>query len=255
MKRRFSRSAEQPVLLPRQLNIACIGLGRDAGTTLISSSLAIYFAENGESVTFLECARPDRTCGLLYDAVAMDQRFYGRTFRSAYAVMRGGGRLRDVSNLERGVNWWLLTPDDRRLPADEVDELILRLAASARNQVCVFDVQDPAFPLSEMDLVLCIVDPLPSRLASQTEQIARMRQLAEGKRGPEVVFLVTKVSAAVNRRAVRGLLGVRGIEWVPAFPAEELYRDEYTCRFHWDNPVIREELAPLFTKLSHKIPR
>ena len=255
MQRRFFRQPETPAA-EEQLHIAVTGTGRDAGATLIASSLAIFYAEKGNSVTYTECCVPDRLDGFLYEAAAMDQRFYGRTFRDFYSLALTGGRMRGLRNMERGVSWRIPMPQNRGLTEEECREIALKLTAGVRDEVCIFDVQAgfEGFPTGDMDALLVVVDPMPSRLVHHREEVTRLLQLADDPEGPAVLFLVNKVNAGVSRRQVSAYLGGRAAAWIPAIDLKEFYADEYHCRFHWENRVIREELEPLFTKLSHNLP-
>ena len=254
MRRTFFRQQEIPAER-EQISIAVTGLGRDAGTTLVSTSLAIFYAEKGKSVTFTECCVPSGSAGLLYDAVSMEQRFYGRTFRDFYELARSGGRMRDIRNMERGVNWRIPLPQDCGLTEEECGEIVGKLVAGARDQVCIFDVQAgfPGFPVREMDAVLVIADPLPSRLVNRAGEVSRLLSMSEDPDGPEVLILVNKVNPGVNRRQVSRFFGGQVSAWIPAFDLKELYADEFACRFHWENKGIKETLGMLFTKLSHKL--
>lgn len=254
MRRRFVRQQESPAER-EQLSIAVTGLGRDAGTTLVSTSLAIFYAEKGKSVTFTECCVPGRSCSFLYDAVAMEQRFYGRTFRDFYEIVLSGGRIRDLRNMERGVNWRIPLPQDRGLSETECRDIASQLTAGARDQVCIFDVQAgfDGFPVREMDALIAVADPLPSRLVNQAGQVARLLQMAEDPDSPRVFIVVNKVNPGVNRRQVSSFFGGQVSAWLPAFDLKELYGDEFACRFHWENRVIRKELGDFFTKFSHNL--
>ena len=76
---RLTSAAGNPI---DKVNIAVTGLGQNVGTTFVASSLAFYFAEKGNNLTFTQCLTPSRSNGLLYDVVAMDQRFHSLDFCS-----------------------------------------------------------------------------------------------------------------------------------------------------------------------------
>jgi hypothetical protein len=58
------------------------------------------------------------------------------------------------------------------------------------------------------------------------------------------------VNKGVSRRQVKGFLKSDSIVWIDSFPVEEIYSDEYHCRFHWENKTIKTAVTPEFDKLS-----
>ena len=105
MRRRFVRQQEAPAAR-EQFSIAVTGLGRDAGTTLVSTSLAIFYAEKGESVTFTECCVPGRSCSLLCDAVAMVMTYVviKSIFSSLRGVAVGWNKLKRLGSVKHSRN-------------------------------------------------------------------------------------------------------------------------------------------------------
>ncbi len=82
---RLTSAAGNPI---DKVNIAVTGLGQNVGTTFVASSLAFYFAEKGNNLTFTQCLTPSRSNGLLYDAVAMDQRFSQQNLCRLYDLIK-----------------------------------------------------------------------------------------------------------------------------------------------------------------------
>lgn len=235
-----------------QLNIAVTGLGRGVGTTLVASSLACFFAEKGNSVTFVQCDDPEEGSGLLFDAAAMDRRFYGREFQDAYGTLASGGGVRRLCNLEDGVNWLLITPDDVKAGIELSAEQRASLVYGPRDEVCIFDLccrEDWAGFLRDMDRIIAVVDPLPSRMAAATERFRMLRAL-ENSRESGFSWLVSGVNSGVSRRQVRGYLKSSNIMWVGRAGADSIYADEFRCRFHWENEEIRRIFEDTFTKVS-----
>ena len=57
------------------------------------------------------------------------------------------------------------------------------------------------------------------------------------------------MNAGVSRRQVKGFLKSSDILWLDKLPLEEIYSDEYHCRFHWENKNIREAAASVFADI------
>lgn len=71
MNRTFIRRVQQSAGCgrenPEQVNIGVTGLGRSVGTTFVATSLAFYFAEKGNCVTYCQCLTPSEADKLLYE--------------------------------------------------------------------------------------------------------------------------------------------------------------------------------------------
>ena len=253
IQRSFFRPGSLNLPATEQRNIGVAGLSQCSGTTVIASSLALFFAESGKSVTFTECGEPSGHRGLLYDAVSMEQRFVGRRFTDFYGELRKGGTVRHRRNPEMGVNWALITPSDVR--AGLITEAAERshLVSAAEGDICVFDLDlagNWADQLPAMDELYVVTDPMPSRLLAGTERFKMLKRLELRGQIP-VRWLVNRNNEGVSRRQVRNFLKSTEVYWLPDIPQRCFYSDEYHSRFHWENPEIRNAFLPVFTKLSH----
>ena len=234
-----------------QQNIAVTGLGRSVGTTFIATSLAFYISEKGNSLTFVQCAAPGSCSHLLYDSAAMDKRFVNRKFIDVYQRIKDNQPVRGVRNMEEGINWILPTPENCDEGLELNGEEKGRLIQCARGQVCVFDVEaetswNPF--LAGMDLLIVVVDPLPSKLIRSSRRFRFLKELELS--GCPVIWLVNRVNKGISRRQVIGYLKTQDLLWVGEFPAETVYSDEFSCRFHWENNDIKCQLMEIFTKVS-----
>jgi hypothetical protein len=244
-----SRRDRKPADSADRLNIGVTGLSRYAGTTFIASSLALYFAEEEKkTVTYTECARPSEMISLLYDAAAFDRRFAGRKFYDFYNLISSGKIVRGISNLELGVDWRLVMPGDEDLNSDGKARLIRNAGA----EVNIFDVEageEWLEVLMDMDLVIAVADPVPSKLIRSSGRWQRLMELKDG--GCDVRWIVNMMNEGVSMRQIRGYLKTGDIIAVPDFGRNLAFADEFACRFHWQNEVVREKLMPVFTELSH----
>lgn len=237
-----------------KVNIAVTGLGQNVGTTFVASSLAFYFAEKGNNLTFTQCLTPSRSNALLYDAVAMDQRFHNRAFIDFYELIKEEMPIKEKRNMESGINWRLPTPEacEKRLDLDQ--EQKARLIQGTRGQICVYDFEAEAgwdkF-LLDMDYILVVVDPLPSKLIRHSGRFKQLKQMEMA--GAQVKWIVNRANAGVNRRQVSGYLKSGDLIFIEEFPIETIYADEFFCKFHWQNKEIKCKLMEIFTKVSHEM--
>ena len=255
MDRLFIRENHEKAKEPRQINIGITGLGRSVGTTLAASSLALYLAEAGYSVTFTQCGDTEKTNGLLFVAAAIDKRFYGREFTDFYGEIAAGRTIRNRRNVEMGVNWRLMTPTDvdGKVTLDEAQKT--RFMSGTGDDVCIFDIEPGSGYeefLVDMDVIVAVVDPLPSRMTADTEAFRKLLAM-EGSGNFKFIWLVSGVNSGVSKRQVRNFIRSNEISWVDRVPDEVIYRNEYRCRFQWEDEAVKTIFSDVFTKVSHYI--
>lgn len=236
-----------------KLNIGVTGLSQSAGATFIASTLAFYFSHMGKSVTFCQCLDTSFPRRILFDEVAMEQRFGYREFQRLYEKVKGEVYVGDNDNLERSIRWILPTPEDieERITLTEKEKS--RLIRCCKSEVCIFDFDAlGGFDeyMQDMDLLIAVADSLPSALISGRQRYRVLRHLKES--GLNVKWAVNKWNQEANKRQIKGYLHDEINMWIPDFSSAEIYKDEYACRFHWDNPKIKETLMEIFTKISHE---
>lgn len=238
-------------LLQIKHNIAVTGLGRGVGTTLISTSLAFFFAEKGNYLTFIQCAEPSRTDSLIYDSVSMDRRFTNRNYVDVYDCIDKGNVIKKCNNDEEGINWILITPENCKKEIVLNYEKRSRLIQSGRNEMSIYDIEaydDWNNYLLDMDKIIVVVDPLPSKMIGQTVRFRHLKKMEV--QGADLLWLVNKNNRGVNQKEVRKFLKSDNIMWLDMLPASNIYAAQYTSKFYWQDSFIKENLFSLFTKIS-----
>ncbi|MBR5316192.1 MAG: hypothetical protein IKU44_05310 [Firmicutes bacterium] len=234
-----------------QWNIGVTGLGRSMGTTFVATALAFYFQSMGKNVTFVQCLTPSHASGLLYDSVAMDQRFAHRTFHDPYLKIAKEESVRDLGNLEEGIRWMI--PSGKA--GDLTEQQRSRLIHGARGELCIFDLEaDSSWDgfMMDMDLLIVVTDPLPSKLIHHVERFKRLKKMELS--GTTAVWVVNRCNDGVNKRQVKGFLKNNQLVWIPSFGEESFYQCEYACKFLWENKEIQRKMLEIFTKVSQLKP-
>lgn len=233
-----------------KINIAVTGLGRSVGTTLVSSSLAFFFGEKGYTVSFTECGEPRHANSLLYDSVSMDRRFANREFTDVYSCIDREETVKKQGNIEEGISWSLITPKDCEDGISLDSKKRGRLIQSARGQICVFDVEacgDWDSFLLDMDLIIAVVDPLPSKMIRGAGRFRRLKKMEIN--GGNLIWLVNRANAGINRKEVKKYLRSDSVFWLENFPAEKIYKAEYSSGFCFCAEGIGEALRDLFKEI------
>jgi hypothetical protein len=223
--------------------IAFVGLCAGAGVTTLAFSAAEFLAARskkaGLRITMLEIdPKEEAPAGRAYDKVGIDRRFAGRDFMSFYKTASEGKPLQNVLNIDEGVNWALRLPGENG-PAPSAATLF-RLLNNVSGDIILCDI--PAYSffncalgrdsltalLAEMDRIICIFDPLPSRLLASVRTAEACRSVSSA--GVETIFVFNKYNSGVDIREATRFTGVRDFIPFPVIPADVLYKAEYACR-------------------------
>ena len=210
------------------------------------------------TVTLLELdPGADAPAGRPYDKIGIDRRFAGRCFESFYRHATLGKPLSGILNIDGGICWALRIPGEP-LPAIPAASL-LRLLNNVTGDVIICDIPAHRFLysadngmdrdallslLADLDHIVCIFDPLPSRLLAAVPAAELCRAAAAA--GVPATYVFNKLNPGVNKREATRFTGVRDYLPFPAVPAEAVYAAEYACRSLASEPEIHAALKTLF---------
>ncbi|MDR1815953.1 MAG: hypothetical protein LBR00_04635 [Clostridiales Family XIII bacterium] len=223
---------------------------------LIHSAKGIAAAKPpAETITVLELAAAgDAPAGYPFDKLGCDRRFAGRGFASYYRLAKDGKPLGGAPlNLSGGVNWALRVPGETDTHPGTAG--LVRLLHAVPGDLVLCDVSAALLAadrrtardiLSALDRILCVVDPLPSRLLASAPIVEEVR--AAEARGIPVSWAVNKMNAGVNVRELTRFLALKAPVFLPALPPETVTAAEYACQTLAKEPLLAEGLArlPLF---------
>ena len=254
---------------PARSVIGFAGLAAGSGATTLAFAAAEYLAakipgKHG-AVTLLELdPRPEAHAGKPYDKVGIDRRFAGREFIPFHRLASEGKPLREARNIDGGINWALRTPGDSGpTPSGAA---LLRLRNNAIGDIVICDIPvygylsaydtaaSGSFPhkagrdtllalLADLDHLICVFDPLPSRLLASVSAAEACRVAAAGLK---TTYVFNKMNPGVNIREVLRFTGVRKYVPVPSINAEAVYAAEYACRSLAAEPEMSSALSALF---------
>ena len=242
----------------RRLRIGFAGLAAGAGATTLAFSATEYLAarlrNHGVSVTMLELdPGADAPAGRAYDKVGIDRRFAGRDYFSFYKAASEGRSVKSHVNIDGGINWVFRVPGEA-VPAPTA-AVLLRLFNNVPGDIVVCDI--PAYKflndatgrdalsllLSDLDEIICIFDPLPSRLLASVPAAEACR--AASHEGTKPVWVFNKFNPGADMREAASFAGVRNYSLFPAIPIETVYRAEYACRSLASDPEAASALGSL----------
>jgi len=242
-----------------------------AGATTLSFAAAEYLAglsakrgggarpgprRSVRSITMLELdLRADAPAGKPYDKIGIDRRFAGRDFISFYRLAAEFKPLHSVRNIDGGVGWALRVPGD---PVPTPDPTALhRLISNIAGDILICDISAQGILngtkpymnrdalialLADLDHIVLVFDPLPSRLLASVPAAEACRAAAAA--GVPATYVINKLNSGVNLREALRFTGIKEYLPFPAIPAEAVYSAEYACRSL--APELSSALAALF---------
>ncbi|MBR3706857.1 MAG: hypothetical protein IKM19_07785 [Firmicutes bacterium] len=229
---------EHGVMMDRHRQvIGVIGIGRGAGATFAAMGLAVKMAEMTEGVTFADGRQHEEGGHSARRLLAVDRHFE----KKAAAMGSGPGKR---TNIYHKVNWAVcgqLHPgaDGHETEAEEPDY---------RTFPGKYIIVDSPQHTEDMDVIVCVVDPLPSRIMAGLETFRRIRE----QQMVPVIWVMNKASSAAGRREVETFLRLRFTHSIPLVEAEAFYRAEFRCT----QPVFEHGMAgtdEAFRRLAEEI--
>lgn len=234
-----------------RVKIGVVPASQGAGATFVATSLAKFLSEEPEvKISYIDVSEGrEKGERFTYDALGMDKRFAGRRFDDFFEPAPEGKTLRGKINLDEGINWVLRLPkSDKNIKPELMGHLKRINNAPGDIILCDFQIQENLMELlAEMDVLLIVVDPLPSSLLGGMDITAALQKLEET--GKQVIWIVNKMNPGIHKRELLKFLKKRDYVYLPAVGLELIYAAEYACMIPAGNRSIRQEIQHPFEKI------
>ena len=230
-----------------KVKIGVVGISAGAGATFVASRIAYELGRQCDGVCYVEAGKGER---LAINSLSMAGVFRREKFTDYFAAWDEGLAAGCKVNLFENVNWVLRASQQ----APELrgraglrslrEELATPRPALGRipferipGRYMVVDSPAPA-TMQEMDLMICIVDPLPSAVIAGSGRAAALRdnriRTASGY-GPAMndptpcLWVLNKDNSRVAHRELERYLKVKFDFVIPMIDPSEFYRAEYSA--------------------------
>ena len=205
------------------------GACRGCGATFIAVSLVFVMGRYCDGVTYLE-GRAENPGSSPFFELSLDKHIPEKRFAD-FSLLKDEGKRADVRvNLYGNVNWAVKGPKVRGrteiLPKDVAGRYILWDSClwidmlqsggfSKKTDAAVLDAPEKNY---RPDLILCVIDPLPSRVIASQRRIEAMKDLP----GQNVRWIFNRGSKRDVASAEK-FLNIRGDFHIPSEPQEKFY--------------------------------
>jgi hypothetical protein len=243
-----------------RVRIGVVGLSAGAGVSMLALSMVRCIA-NMKKLTpaLLELSDGDEgAVGWNYDAIGVDRRFAGREYVSLYRRVAEGRGAGGALNMDEGVNLALRLPSESDISLDpqQMTSLIAHTAGDVI--ICDFSARlgaglgaKPAdederlarlkILLSDMNLILFVVDPAPSKLLGGHKRLSMIKELEAASH--DVLYVINKFGKGVNKRELYNYLKPRRKTEIEFIDPDELYEAEYTCKNPYQMPAVKRAVT------------
>jgi hypothetical protein len=225
--------------------IGVVGLSAGAGVSLLAFSMARHIANmKRRTPTLLELSDGDEgVCGWNYDAIGIDRRFAGREYVSFYRRVAEGRGAGGAVNMDEGINLALRLPSEPEITLDTQQMTSLIGGVAGDVLICDFSARlgfgcadgdgDARLArlktlLRDMSLILCVVDPAPSKLLGGHKRLSMLKELESDSHN--VLYAINKFGNGVNKRELYNYLKPRRKTAVGRIDPDELCEAEYGCK-------------------------
>lgn len=192
-------------------------------------------------MAFVELGTNSCNKPLLYDAMGIDKRFSGRKFHSFHTLVKNNKYIRGYRNIDSKINWAIFTPVSRNVKLTGLQELRLINNIYADIIICDLGSETKDYRLAEMDVLIGVMDPMPSRLigARRVYQILK----SEEKEGKSICWVINKMNRGISNRSFRDYIKIKDFVSIPLIRPELFYIAEYNCRFPYEQKEIKDRIS------------
>jgi len=246
-----------------RIKIGIVPLCQGAGATLVATSTGKLLSGNKDiKVSFVEIVKEkDVGSKYTYDSLGIDKRFAGRNFKDLFQLNLMGETTRGITNIDDGINWILHKPKVKMAGNNKIQELNavrnsdnLRIINNAAGDIiiCDFEIHSQMMELlSDMDVLIVVIDPMPSSLLAGFQMLAYCKSLEE--KGRRIFWVVNKDNGGINKRELHQFLKLKELYYIPLIKGDELYSAEYNCLLPVSSRQIRIALENPLNKIIKSI--
>jgi len=217
---------------------------KGAGASFVTEILAYGLSKYG-SVSVSELGTSH-----FYDSLGFEKNFLVRGFTDYFEKIKSGEHQdysSSSSNSFDGINWIARRSGDRQ--ALSTAELF-RLFYMPTERFSIFDcsgidVEDTLALLAEADFPVCVIDPLPSKLAQSYEFLEKVRISL-----PNSVLIVNKMNPGVHLSELNRFLGTKNYFSITSVNPEYIYKGEYNFMSFTAIPQLADYMGKTQDMLS-----
>lgn len=241
--------------------IAILNLSDDAGSTFITLNLAKALSEYNILTSVIE---PPIKKTDIFDIIGLEYRLNKisegeslKFYSYAHHINDGEKLEKDRETIEDGIVW--LVPDPRKPLIKNWDyyKMMKLIYASKKAPITLIDCgnnfeHESIKPiLSEVDMVLVVIDPLPSEIMNNVDKLDELIEMKE--KGLNVEFVINKWNSGVDKKMLLQFLKISPIMYIPFIDIDLVYGAIYKCKIPYSIHEVKDKLEKQFTHFIKKV--
>jgi len=238
-------------------------LTKRAGSTFLTLNLAKALSNYSVLTSVIE---PPIDKPYIFDTIDLEKRLEKKSnnhslnfYSYPHVIVNNEIIERNKETIDDGIVW--LIPDPRRplIDSDKWDFYCMMklLYASKLAPIsiidCGFNIEHESIKplMSEADLILIVIDPLPTECMQNNELLDNLISLKAD--GLPIEFVVNRWNKGVNKIDFLNYIKVTPFMQIPAFNSDIIYKAIYEYKFPIDYKEIEDVLLPCFSPLIRRL--
>lgn len=260
------RTVEVPVIQSlyagmANCKIGIINITPRAGASFVTMNLARALSSYDIMTAVVE---PPKEQPYYFITTGLEQRLSKKEvsadfYSYPHEIAEGNILHKGKETIEDGIIW--IIPDPRRELIEQWDEQMMfkLLYANRTASITIVDLgsefnnHSNEELLKEFDIILAIIDPLPSEMINSQKRFEDIYKLME--KGYRVELIINKFNPGVKKNELSDFLKHEPTMYIPSFKLEDIYEAIYDCKLPYDNERIGLEFKKaVFPLLNELVP-
>jgi hypothetical protein len=247
--------------------IVIANLSKRAGATFLTLNLAKAIADLDILVSIIE---PPIDLPYIFDTIGLENRLNDISedakgslnyYSYPHEILEKTKIKKERETINDGIVW--MVPDSRKpiIPKWDYYNMMKLIYASRKASVTLIDAGDNLEHeaikpiLSEADLVLIVVDPLPTECMQNNDKLEELIML-RNKEGVPIQFAINHWNTGVDKKQFIDFLKVEPMMYIPQIDSNYIYKSIYDCKIPYDDIDVKMLLdKPFYYVIKNLIPK
>lgn len=241
--------------------ILVANLSKRAGSTFVTVNLAKYLSNLGLATNVLELPFEP----YIFDYIGLEQYLGDVESKNPpnhhsypHLILEGSKIDKEKEVIFHSINWMVTDP---RLPLIdknmwEYQHMIKFLYSSRKANITIIDIGDyfehksVEAIIDEADLILIIVDPMPSEIMNNR---TKLENILSAKSELPYEFVINRFTKGVNKKELLSALQVEPLAFIPAINLSYIHTSVYECNIPYSYQEVKNQLEKPLENITAKI--
>lgn len=262
VKRMKEKELKKEIVIEKKLihvsknNIGFINLSDDAGSSLLSLSLAAALADEGIFVSIIEFPIKPYFYQALGFKVQSDKNNNDDFYSIPHIIFNNEKVMQDKIVHHKGISWNIPNEEKEKITSWTYQDM-MRQIYSSKAQLNIIDIGSLPYDeiIHELDHIFVVVDPLPQEILLNIEKLDQL--LNYKNKGLDIQFIINKFNKGVDLQMIYNETSLpKAITYVPFLDVQFIYDSYFKCKIPYETESIKNDLEkPIKSILRHILPK